>query len=206
MPRFQGNDRIAVVTPVTTRHPLRAGVRYQQDRLGEIATSFRLFGFELQGRCSAFTSWRARKRDPKTFSLAAHNQELVLRHMTFGLQQLFQISLERGLCFNHGIERLLHLGRQIICIDVLPLQFFPCLSLADYWNERIEDWTYVSGGPFASQYGVDGYYVRIGPAAVQGGLCGRVNVTNRWGHSMPAIALIGMEYLHLARLGPTQPR
>src|SRR5262249_15357864 len=22
------------------------------------------------------------------------------------------------------------------------------LSLADYWNERIEDWTYVSGGPF----------------------------------------------------------
>jgi hypothetical protein len=24
--------------------------------------------------------------------------------MTFGLQQLFQISLERGLCFNHGTE------------------------------------------------------------------------------------------------------
>jgi hypothetical protein len=40
--------------------------------------------------------------------------------MTFGLQQFFQISLERGLCFNHRIERLLHLGRQIICIDVLP--------------------------------------------------------------------------------------
>ncbi len=30
----------------------------------------------VQGR-SAF-SWRAGKRDPKTFSLAAHNQELVL--------------------------------------------------------------------------------------------------------------------------------
>jgi len=44
---------------------------------------FRSFGFELQGRCSAFTSWRARKRDPKTFSLAAHNQELVLGHVTF---------------------------------------------------------------------------------------------------------------------------
>jgi glucoamylase len=79
------------------------------------------------------------------------------------------------------------------------------ISLADYWNERIEDWTYVSGGPFASQYGVDGYYVRIGPAAVQGGLCGRVNVANRWGHSMPAVALIGMEYLHLARLGLRSP-
>jgi glucoamylase len=78
-------------------------------------------------------------------------------------------------------------------------------SLADYWNERIEDWTYVSGRPFASQYGVDGYYVRIGPAAVQGGLCGRVNIANRWGRSMPAITLIGMEYLHLARLGLRSP-
>ena len=38
----------------------------------------RSFGFELQGRCSAFASWRARKRHPKTFSLAAHNRELVL--------------------------------------------------------------------------------------------------------------------------------
>jgi hypothetical protein len=43
------------------------------------------FGFEFQGRCSAFTSWRARERDPKTFSLAAHNQELVLGHVTFVL-------------------------------------------------------------------------------------------------------------------------
>ena len=50
------------------RHP-RAELRR-----GEIATFFRLFGFELQGRCSAFTSWRARERDPKTFSLATHNQ------------------------------------------------------------------------------------------------------------------------------------
>ena len=59
----------------------------------------RSFGFELQGPCSAFTSWRARKRDPNTFSLTAHNQELVLGHVTFVLQQLFQISLKRGLCF-----------------------------------------------------------------------------------------------------------
>jgi glucoamylase len=83
------------------------------------------------------------------------------------------------------------------------------LSLADYWNERIEDWTYVTGGPFAAQFGVDGYYVRIGPAAVQGGLCGRVNVANRWGETIPAIALVGMEYLHLVRLGlrsPDDPR
>jgi hypothetical protein len=48
--------------------------------------AIRSFGFELQGPCSAFTAWRARKRDPKTFPLAAHNQELVLRHMTLVLQ------------------------------------------------------------------------------------------------------------------------
>src|SRR5262249_54039642 len=38
----------------------------------------------------------------------------------------FQIGLERGLRFNHRVERLLHLGRQIIRVDVLPLQFFSC--------------------------------------------------------------------------------
>src|SRR6516164_9892807 len=97
---------------------------------------FRSFGLEFQGSCSAFTSRRARKRDPKTFSLAAHNQELVLGHVTFVLQQLFQISLERSLCFNHRIERLLHRGRQIICIDVLPLQFFPCHFLAPTWSDE----------------------------------------------------------------------
>ena len=42
---------------------------------------------------------------------------LVIGHVTFVLQQLFQISLERGLRFNHRIERFLHLGRQLICID-----------------------------------------------------------------------------------------
>ena len=40
---------------------------------------------------------------------------------------------------------------------------------------------------------------------MQGGLCGRVNVANRRGWSMPAITLIGMEYLHLARLGLRSP-
>jgi glucoamylase len=75
------------------------------------------------------------------------------------------------------------------------------LSLADHWNERIEGWTHVEGGPLAAQFGVGGYYVRIGPAAVQGGLRGQINVANRRGESVPATALVGMEYLHLVRLG-----
>src|SRR6266436_1964464 len=88
------------------------------------------FGFESQEPWSVFTSRRARKRDPKTFSLTAHNQELVLRHVTLFFEQLFQISLKRGLCFNHCIERLFDVGRQIICINVLPFQFFPSHCLA----------------------------------------------------------------------------
>jgi glucoamylase len=75
------------------------------------------------------------------------------------------------------------------------------LSLADYWNERIEDWTYVTQGPLAKQFDVDGYYVRIGPAAAQCGLRGRVDLHNRLGESLPASEIIGMEYLYLVRLG-----
>jgi hypothetical protein len=77
-----------------------------------------------------FASWRARKCDTKTFAFPAHNQELVLGQMTFALQQPFQISFEGVLCFNHCIEGFLYCGRQVICIDVLPLQFFLCHCLA----------------------------------------------------------------------------
>jgi glucoamylase len=75
------------------------------------------------------------------------------------------------------------------------------LSLADYWNERIEDWTYVESGAFADTLGVDGYYVRIAPSGIDGGLRGRINVSNRQGESVPATALIGMDYIYLCRLG-----
>lgn len=75
------------------------------------------------------------------------------------------------------------------------------LSLADYWNERLEDWTYVESGLFSETFGVDGYYVRIAPSALQGGLRGRIDIRNRQGQSIPAVALIGMDYLYLCRLG-----
>lgn len=75
------------------------------------------------------------------------------------------------------------------------------LSLADYWNERLEDWTYVTSGAFTAAFGVDGYYVRIAPPVLQGGLCGRVDVRNRPAKNMPATALVSMDYLYLPRLG-----
>lgn len=80
------------------------------------------------------------------------------------------------------------------------------LSLADYWNERIEDWTYIDSGLFAEPLGVDGYYVRIAPPALQGGLCGRIDIRNRPGKSIPAVALVGMDYRYLCRLELRDPR
>src|SRR5262249_57827300 len=52
----------------------------------------RSFGLELQRPSSTFTR-RARIRDPKSFSLSAHNQELFFGHVTFFLPQLFLFSL-----------------------------------------------------------------------------------------------------------------
>ena len=75
------------------------------------------------------------------------------------------------------------------------------LELADCWNERIEEWTYVEATDLAREHGVDGYYVRIGPPPAQGGLRGRVQVQNRDGETVAASALVGLDFLYLARLG-----
>jgi glucoamylase len=106
------------------------------------------------------------------------------------------------------------LGIQIVALIAAQPHLHPeersyCLSLADYWNERIEDWTYVEQGVHCKAYGVDGYYVRIGPTATEQGLRGRVEIKNRWGEMVDAAALVGMEYLYLVRLGlrsPDDPR
>ncbi|MEO6820731.1 MAG: glycoside hydrolase family 15 protein [Ginsengibacter sp.] len=38
-----------------------------------------------------------------------------------------------------------------------------CLETADYWNEQIENWTYITGTPLSKKAGVDGYFMRINP-------------------------------------------
>ena len=75
------------------------------------------------------------------------------------------------------------------------------LELADCWNERIEEWTYVSGTELCRRFAVEGYYVRIGPQASTGGLRGRVEVRNTPGVVVSAAAMVGMEFIYLARLG-----
>jgi glucoamylase len=78
------------------------------------------------------------------------------------------------------------LGIEIVALvaaaDLLPAEDRAyALSLADYWNERIEDWIYVQSGGFVERFGIDGHYVRIAPPLSQGGLCGRIEVRNRKG-------------------------
>ena len=75
------------------------------------------------------------------------------------------------------------------------------LSLADCWNERIEEWTYVRDTELSQRHGVDGYYIRISPPPEDCGWRGRVQVSNRAGLEMPAEALVGLDFIHLARLG-----
>ncbi|HEX7002049.1 MAG TPA: glycoside hydrolase family 15 protein [Trueperaceae bacterium] len=75
------------------------------------------------------------------------------------------------------------------------------LSLADYWNERIEDWTYAERTDLCSAAGVPGYYVRIAPPPADGGLRGRVDVRNRDSDPVLATELVSLDFLYLSRLG-----
>jgi glucoamylase len=83
------------------------------------------------------------------------------------------------------------------------------LDLADDWNERVEQWCYVTGTPMAEQIGVAGYYVRIAPPEMDGGLTGRIMLRNRDGETIQACALVAMDFSWLVRLGlrsATDPR
>ncbi|BCZ93028.1 glucan 1,4-alpha-glucosidase (plasmid) [Thermus thermophilus] len=82
------------------------------------------------------------------------------------------------------------------------------LSLADCWNARIEEWTFVEGTSLDLAHGTRGHYVRLAPPGPLG-LRGRVEVRNRVGVSLEPAALVGLEFLELVRLGlrpPDDPR
>ena len=77
-------------------------------------------------------------------------------------------------------------------------------ELVDDWNERIEEWSYVTASYLDDLYGIDGHYVRIGP--VPGG--SSVSIKNQANQSfaVPYQGVIGMEFMYLARLGLRQPQ
>ena len=74
------------------------------------------------------------------------------------------------------------------------------LSLADCWNARIEEWTYVEGTELDHQHSIRGHYVRITPPG-QTAMRGRLVLQNRQGEELPIRRLIGLEFLYLVRLG-----
>jgi glucoamylase len=77
---------------------------------------------------------------------------------------------------------------------------------ADLWNERVEDWTYVTGTDLAAQVGVEGYYVRIAPPEVadsSSAAQGFVPIKNRppGESSAPAAHIVSPDALALVRFG-----
>jgi len=76
------------------------------------------------------------------------------------------------------------------------------LALADNWNERLEEFTYVSGDEVDEVFGTDGHYVRIGLAG-----SGRIALANQPQGTQPvdAAALVGLEFGYLPRLGLRDP-
>ncbi len=71
------------------------------------------------------------------------------------------------------------------------------LGLADSWNERIEEWTYVTGSYLDQVFGLDGHYVRVGPLS-----WGSVRIGNHGpGLDVPTAGVLGMEFVYLARFG-----
>ena len=82
------------------------------------------------------------------------------------------------------------------------------LSLADWWNARIESMVYVTGTALDARYGTAGHYERIA-APGPGGRHGRFVLANRGGEMAERESLVGLEFLALVRFGlrsPTDPR
>ena len=80
------------------------------------------------------------------------------------------------------------------------------LQLADTWNSRIEDWTYVRDTDFARQFDVPGYYVRIAPpetAETADPMSGYVPIKNRpaMAVNQPPQQIVGLDFLGLVRYG-----
>ena len=78
-------------------------------------------------------------------------------------------------------------------------------SLADYWNERIEDWLYVAHGELCEGRAIDGYYIRLGSTNDQPSHRGRIDVHNRDDVKVEPDQLIALDFLALVRFGLRHP-
>jgi glucoamylase len=74
------------------------------------------------------------------------------------------------------------------------------LSLADFWNSRVEDLVYVAGTALDRTHGTSGHYVRVVPAG-QEAANARIVLANRGGEEIATADLVGLEFLALVRQG-----
>ena len=79
------------------------------------------------------------------------------------------------------------------------------LKLADCWNARIEDWTFVKDTPLARTLGVSGYYIRTAPAdalTYDGSQTEHIAIKNVVRDpDLPADEQIATDFLQLVRYG-----
>ena len=79
------------------------------------------------------------------------------------------------------------------------------LRLADYWNARLEDWTYVRETALAGRLGVGGYYIRTAPTDMlvhEGVFSEHVLIKNRaLDPDLPADEQVATDFLQLVRFG-----
>ena len=92
-----------------------------------------------------------------------------------------------------------------------PEQTALALAVADDWNARLEGWCYVTGDDalLASQYGVDGYYIRIAPQAAEQPGQQDVMIANTADLKVKAGGLVSLDFGYLVRVGlrrATDPR
>ncbi len=83
------------------------------------------------------------------------------------------------------------------------------LMLADTWNARIEDWTWIQGTGLAEKLGVEGYYFRAAPSDVlvyEGAKSQELLIKNRtYENHLPADEQISTDFLQLVRFGLRSP-
>jgi len=92
------------------------------------------------------------------------------------------------------------------CLD--PTDAAYAMSLADWWNDRVEDLVYVTGTGLDDEHGTTGHYVRIGLPGPAGNRR-QVVLANRDGETIDVAELVGLEFLALVRYGlraATDPR
>lgn len=83
------------------------------------------------------------------------------------------------------------------------------LTLADTWNARLEDWTWVRDTKLAAALDVSGYYLRTAPPEVlvdNSAIAQHILIKNRtYSNDLPASEVVATDFLQLVRYGLRQP-